>query len=359
MMRIGASAGLVLRKVGGFGMSLGNCPPAALIASSTSLAARVDVAGQVELQGDLAGAGHVDRGHLRQAGDLAELGLERRGDRGRHGVRAGAGILRGDGDRREFDGGQRGDRQERVGGQAGQEDGGDDQRGRDRAPDEGAGDAHFWAALLRLAPAPAACPAVVGRDLGPGARSRVWPDDDHLGAGVEALGQHGCGCRRRRPAARSCRSTVLSGLTANTNSPSCAVLDGGVRDGDALGDVSTCRRTLTNWPGVSASRPRWGSSALQLDGARGGIDGVVGGQQRAGRELRGCVGLSASTGSWPLSWAARICGKIGLRQAEQDGDRLVLHDGDDARPVLLAWIRLPGSTRRRPIRPSIGDFSTQ
>ncbi len=39
MIRIGASAGLVLRKVGGLGRSFGNCPPAALIASSTSLAA--------------------------------------------------------------------------------------------------------------------------------------------------------------------------------------------------------------------------------------------------------------------------------------------------------------------------------
>ena len=39
MMRIGASAGLVLRNVGGFGISFGNCPPAALIASSTSVAA--------------------------------------------------------------------------------------------------------------------------------------------------------------------------------------------------------------------------------------------------------------------------------------------------------------------------------
>ena len=39
MIRMGASAGLVLRKVGGFGMSFGSCPPAALIASSTSFAA--------------------------------------------------------------------------------------------------------------------------------------------------------------------------------------------------------------------------------------------------------------------------------------------------------------------------------
>lgn len=39
MIRMGASAGLVLRKVGGFGMSFGSCPPAPLIASSTSTAA--------------------------------------------------------------------------------------------------------------------------------------------------------------------------------------------------------------------------------------------------------------------------------------------------------------------------------
>ena len=36
---IGASAGLVLRSVGGLGMSFGSCPAAALMASSTSVAA--------------------------------------------------------------------------------------------------------------------------------------------------------------------------------------------------------------------------------------------------------------------------------------------------------------------------------
>ena len=38
-IRMGASAGLVLRKVGGLGMSFGSWPPAALMASSTSVAA--------------------------------------------------------------------------------------------------------------------------------------------------------------------------------------------------------------------------------------------------------------------------------------------------------------------------------
>ena len=54
----------------------------------------------------------------RQPADLAELPLERRRDRRGHHVRARAGILRGDLDRREIDRRQRGDRQQRVAEQA-------------------------------------------------------------------------------------------------------------------------------------------------------------------------------------------------------------------------------------------------
>ena len=47
---------------------------------------------EAELQGDDRGAGRACRGHLVQARHLAELALQRRGDRRRHHFRAGAGI---------------------------------------------------------------------------------------------------------------------------------------------------------------------------------------------------------------------------------------------------------------------------
>ena len=53
----------------------------------------IDVAVEVELQRDRGRPERAGRGHLRDAGDLGELALERRRDRGGHGVRAGAGKL--------------------------------------------------------------------------------------------------------------------------------------------------------------------------------------------------------------------------------------------------------------------------
>ena len=50
----------------------------------------VDVAGEVELDGDAGRAQRADRGHLGDAGDLAEPPLERRGDGRRHGLGIGA-----------------------------------------------------------------------------------------------------------------------------------------------------------------------------------------------------------------------------------------------------------------------------
>ena len=47
---------------------------------------------EAELQGDDRGAGRAGRGHLVEARHLAELPLQRRGDRGGHHLRAGAGI---------------------------------------------------------------------------------------------------------------------------------------------------------------------------------------------------------------------------------------------------------------------------
>ena len=80
-------------KVGGWAGSSAAARSAALIAVCTSLRGAVDVARQVELQRDRGRAEAAGRGHLGEAGDGGELLLQRRGDRGGHGVRAGAGQL--------------------------------------------------------------------------------------------------------------------------------------------------------------------------------------------------------------------------------------------------------------------------
>ena len=51
----------------------------------------VDIAIEIELQSDVGGAEAARGGHLRDAGDAAELALERSGDGGGHGLRTGAG----------------------------------------------------------------------------------------------------------------------------------------------------------------------------------------------------------------------------------------------------------------------------
>ena len=81
-------------------------------------------------------------GHLVQPGHLPELALQRRGDGGRHHVRAGAGVQRRDLDGRVVDLGQRRQRQQPVGQQAGQQDRQHQQRGGDRALDEEARRVH-------------------------------------------------------------------------------------------------------------------------------------------------------------------------------------------------------------------------
>ena len=78
----------------------------------------VDVSDQHELQDDHRDAAAARRGHLPQARDLAELPLERCGDRGRRDLRARARIERDDLDRRVVDLRQRRDRQLRVRDQA-------------------------------------------------------------------------------------------------------------------------------------------------------------------------------------------------------------------------------------------------
>ena len=94
------------------------------------------------MQGDLAGALGALRGHQQQAGDLAELALQRGGDQGLGGFRAGAGKLGDDLDGREIDLGQCRDRQRAIAEAAGQQDGDRQQPGGDGARDERRRDVH-------------------------------------------------------------------------------------------------------------------------------------------------------------------------------------------------------------------------
>jgi hypothetical protein len=126
----------------------------------------VDVARKVELHRHRGAAERARRRHLRDARDLGELALERRRHRGGHRLRAGARQLRRDLDRREIDLRQRRHRQQRIGGDADQQDAGHQQRGRDRPIDEGRGEIHG------AFPAAAAPPR--SSTLVPGC-SRYWP----------------------------------------------------------------------------------------------------------------------------------------------------------------------------------------
>ena len=102
----------------------------------------VDLAIQLELQGDLGVAERARGRHLGEARDLPELQFERRSHRGGHGLRIGARQLRGDGKRRIVDVRQRRDRQQRIGDQTAHQQGDHQQRGRDRPIDKGCGNVH-------------------------------------------------------------------------------------------------------------------------------------------------------------------------------------------------------------------------
>jgi len=69
-------------------------------------------------------------------------------------------------------------------------------------------------------------------------------------------------------------------------------------------------------------------------------------------------GMSASTGRLALAIAARTVGRSvsGMLKMTEIGCSCTTEMMPG--PVLWAWIRLPGSTRRKPTRPSSGDFST-
>ena len=122
----------------------------------------IDAEAEIELQGDDGAAVGAGGGHLLQTGHLAELALERRGDRGRHHVGAGAGV---EGD--HLDGGvidlrQGGDRQLLIGHAAGQEDANHEKRGSNRPEDKRPGGTHFFfppALAPALEPEPAGASA--------------------------------------------------------------------------------------------------------------------------------------------------------------------------------------------------------
>ncbi len=110
----------------------------------------VDIAVEIELQ-DHIHAAQAGRGqHLRHAGNLRELAFERRGHRGRHGLRIGAGQAGIDLDGGEIDLRQLGDGQQRKGDHAGQQDRRHQQGGGDRPLDEGFGDIHPFTASARI-----------------------------------------------------------------------------------------------------------------------------------------------------------------------------------------------------------------
>ena len=89
----------------------------------------VDGLGERELERDDGAATGGDGGHLLQAGDLAELALERTGDGLRHDVGAGAGIVGLDLDDRVVDLRQRGDRQLQLRDEARKQNGHHQERG--------------------------------------------------------------------------------------------------------------------------------------------------------------------------------------------------------------------------------------
>ena len=111
------SAGLTFRIVGGYGKPAGRYALAALIADSVSLTAPSIGRLKSNCRVIWRVAERARRRHLGEARDLAELQLERRCHRGRHGLRVGARQLRRDRERRIVDVRQRRHRQQRIGDQ--------------------------------------------------------------------------------------------------------------------------------------------------------------------------------------------------------------------------------------------------
>ena len=122
MTMIGA-VGRVHLAVGGIGGQVGGQVGARRVDGGFHVARRaVDVAAEVELERDGGGAERTGRGHLRDAGDVAELPLQRSGHGSGHDLGAGAGQRGADGDGGIIHLGQRRNRQHVEGDGPGQGD---------------------------------------------------------------------------------------------------------------------------------------------------------------------------------------------------------------------------------------------
>ena len=111
----------------------------------------VDVAIEAELQRDAGRAQRALRRHLVDVGDLAEMPLEGRRDRGRHGVGARAGHVGLNRDDRKIDLRQRRDRQLRIAQEPGEDDADRQQNRRDRSANEDLGKAVVHGASVAYA----------------------------------------------------------------------------------------------------------------------------------------------------------------------------------------------------------------
>eukprot|EP01022_Parablepharisma_sp_SALTPOND_P004192 TRINITY_DN118_c0_g1_i1.p1 TRINITY_DN118_c0_g1~~TRINITY_DN118_c0_g1_i1.p1 ORF type:complete len:1977 (+),score=693.89 TRINITY_DN118_c0_g1_i1:34526-40456(+) len=318
----------------------------------------IDVAVQVELQGDLGAAQGTLRGHLREAGNERELALQRLGHIGGHGLGTAAGQLRGDLDGREVHLRQRCHRQQRPDRHPHQQDGDGQQRGTDGAFDEGCGNAHlvlpFACALAALAVAGLAAAGLLSTMRAPGL-SLYWPSSTTRSSGLRAASATSTAIPSwMRSTLTGCTKAWSWASTAQTQVPCW------LRWMAAAGRVGTspwvfiCRRALTYWPGhslwsalskraFSCTVPLlvliWLSSKTSLPVAR------VSCESRAqATTLSGC---------WLSRWAwlmvptassgrvkSRVIGSIWLMTT---------------RPLAsAAWTILPGSTRRTPTRPEMG-----
>ena len=132
--RVDLAVGRIARQVGGE-LAAGRVDRSLHVARGA-----IDVTVEVELQDDVGRADAAGRGHLGDAGDAAELTLERGRHRGGHGLRTCARQARRHADRGEIHLRQRRDRQELEGNRSRHRQSGGQQRRGDRAMDEGRGD---------------------------------------------------------------------------------------------------------------------------------------------------------------------------------------------------------------------------
>ena len=118
----------------------------------------VDVAVEAELKCDAGRAERALRRHFVDVGDLAQMALERRGDRGRHGVGARARHVRLDRDDRKVDLRQRRNRELRIAEQSGEDDADRQQDRRHRPANEDLGKAVVHGASVASAESAAPMP---------------------------------------------------------------------------------------------------------------------------------------------------------------------------------------------------------